>query len=260
MQHITSRDGTRIGFERSGEGPSLLLVHGTTADHSRWDPIVPRLADRFTVYAMDRRGRGESGGSLDYTFQLEAEDIVSIIEAVGEPAFVLGHSHGALCGLEAALLTDRIRKLVLYEPPIPTGLPFCPPEVLDRMQALVDEGELEPALELFMREVVKMPEHELAEYRKLPAWQARIRITPTVPGEERQTAQYRFEPARFADMRTPTLLLMGGDSPEIFQRSIAALDSALPESRVAVMPGQQHIAIDTAPDLFLGEVEGFLLD
>jgi pimeloyl-ACP methyl ester carboxylesterase len=258
MQHATSRDGTVIGYARSGTGPPLLLVHGTTADHTRWAPITPRLAQHFTVYAMDRRGRGESGDAPDYNLTREAEDVAAVAEAAGEPVFALGHSHGALCCLEASLLTDQISKLVLYEPPIPTGLPFGPPDVLDRMQALIDEGDLEAALELFMREVVKMPEHELAQYRKLPAWQKRIRIMPTVPREEQLLAAYRFEPERFANMRTPTLLLLGGDSPEIFRNGTAALDAALPNSRIAVMPGQQHIAMDMDPDLFLREVLDFL--
>ena len=61
MENTISRDGTRIAYRRSGEGPPLILVHGTAANHGRWSPVLPALEERFTVYAMDRRGRGGSG-------------------------------------------------------------------------------------------------------------------------------------------------------------------------------------------------------
>ena len=87
MEQTRSKDGTDIGFWRSGSGPPLLLVHGTTADHSRWSSISPRFEQHFTVYAMDRRGRGGSGDSPDYALAREAEDVAAVVEAVGEPVF-----------------------------------------------------------------------------------------------------------------------------------------------------------------------------
>lgn len=125
-------------------------MHGLTADHRRWSPIKPHFEQQFSVYAMDRRGRGESGDTPDYNLMREAEDVVAVVEAIGEPVFVLGHSHGALCSLEAALLTDHISRLILYEPPLPGIAPPIPPEIPDRMQALIDNGESEAALELFL--------------------------------------------------------------------------------------------------------------
>jgi len=258
MKHANSRDGTVIGFVRSGSGPALLVVHGTTADHRRWAGIMPRLEQDFTVYAMDRRGRGGSGDAESYEFLREAEDVAAVVEAIGEPVLVLAHSHGALCSMEASLLTDQIRRLVLYEPPLPTGSPIYPPGVPDRMQSLIDRGELEAAQEVFMREVVRMPEHELAAYRQLPMWEGRIQLAPTIPRELVIDQSYSFDPERFAGLRTPTLLLLGGDSPPVFRQAIDVLHAALPNSRVAVLPGQQHIAMDTAPELFLREVLGFL--
>jgi pimeloyl-ACP methyl ester carboxylesterase len=71
---------------------------------------------------------------------------------------------------------------------------------------------------------------------------------------------YRFEPERFKNLHVPTLLLLGGDSPQFFRAAIEALNAALPNSRIVVLPGQQHIAIDTAPDLFAREVLTFLAE
>lgn len=263
MEHITSLDGTRIGFCRSGAGQPLVLVHGSTADHRRWSVVTPQLERDLTVYAMDRRGRGHSGDAPHYDFLHEAEDVAAVVEAAcsqsGAPVFVLGHSFGGLCSLEAALLTDKIGKLILYEPPLPTGLPLYAPDFPGRMQALIDRGEWEPALEMFLREEVKMPEHELAVYRQLPMWKERVKIVPTVLREIVVDRTYRFDAARFARLQVPVLLLLGSDSPPIFKRATEALQTALPNNQVASLPGQQHIAMDTNPALFVREVKQFLL-
>lgn len=260
MDFIRSRDGTTIGIRRSGSGPPLLLVHGTTADHTRWAGVTPQLQPHFTVVAMERRGRGQSTDAADYDLVREAEDVAAVVDAIGEPVRIVGHSYGAVCSLEAALLTENILRMVLYEPPIPTGLPMYPPEVPDRMQALIDNGELEAALELFFREVVGMPERELAEYRQLPMWEGRIRLAPTIPRELAIDRNYTFEPDKFADVRVPVRLLLGGDSPPMFQRAIETVDAALPNAAITVLPGQQHIAMDINPELFVGEVLSFLLN
>ncbi len=95
VDRVISRDGTPIGFRRSGQGPGLVLVHGTSADASRWDPLLPRLEPAVTVYAVDRRGRGASGDGPAYSLAAEAHDLVAVIEAAGGPVDVLGHSYGA---------------------------------------------------------------------------------------------------------------------------------------------------------------------
>ncbi len=113
---VTSVDGTPIAYWRSGEGPPLVQVHEAPADHGRWAPVLPAFEQRFTVCAVDRRGRGGSGDSEDHAIEREFEDIAAVVDSLGEPANVLGHSYGVLCALEAALLTRNVLKLVLYEP------------------------------------------------------------------------------------------------------------------------------------------------
>lgn len=210
------------------------------------------------MYNMDRRGRNESEDGLSYHLSGEAEDVAAVVEAVGQPVSVLGHSYGAVCALEAALLTDGISRMVLYEPPIPTGLPMYPAGVPEDMQRLLDEGEPERALEMFFREVVRMPDDELEQYRQLPMWQQRIRLAPTIPREMAIDRMYVFEPAKFAELRVPVALFLGGDSPDLFESAVAAAEMALPNARVIVLPGQQHIAMDTNPELFLDKVFEFL--
>ena len=260
MQTVISKDGTEICFERSGNGPPLVLVHGTTADRTRWKPLLPQLEARFTVLAVDRRGRGGSGDAPGYAIEREFEDIAAVVDAIGQPCFLLGHSYGAVCSLEASLRTRNVRKLVLYEPPIRTAGALYEQGTVERLQALLDAGDGDGVVSAFFREVVRAPNEELQILRALPNWRARVAAAHTIPRELRINDEYRFEPARFAAMRVPTLLLLGGNSPSTFRDAIGAARAALPDARVVVMPGQQHTAMNMAPELFLREVVGFLLE
>lgn len=257
---VKSKDGTPIAVARSGHGPALVLVHGTTADHTRWKPILPQLEQKFTVYALDRRGRGESGDAKDYSFDKEWDDIAAVVDSIGEPVFLLGHSYGAICSLEASLRTRNIRKLVLYEPPIPTGIEIYPPGATEKLSAMLDRGEKENVVVTFFTEIVHMPAAELKMMRSLPNWPARVAAAHTIPREMRASGEYVFQTERFKNMKTPTLLLLGGDSPQFFRDAIEKLSGTLPQSSVVVLPGQQHAAMNTAPELFLREVLSFLSD
>ena len=118
VMSVASMDGTPIRVECGGTGSTLLLVHGGTGDRSRWTALFPFFASHVTVCAMDRRGHGASGDSPNYSLQKEAEDVIAVINSRPGKVFVLGHSFGAVAALEAAFQTDRISKLVFYEPPV----------------------------------------------------------------------------------------------------------------------------------------------
>src|SRR6266849_1654205 len=250
METIRSSDGTRIAYQRSGQGSPLILVHGTTADHTRWVPILPALEQYFTVYALDRRGRGGSGDGEQYVIEREFEDIVAVVNSIDDPVFLLGHSYGALCSLEAARRTSHLRKLILYEPPVPTGIEIYPSEVVTRIQAMLDAGEREGAVITFLQDIARVPPHEMEILRSAPSWPGRIAAAHTSFREMRGSNEYVFEPAPFSSLTVPTLLLLGGDSPAFFKAAIKAVHAALPDSRVIVMPGQQHTAMNSAPELF----------
>lgn len=259
MHTVTSRDGTPIAYWRSGHGPPLLLVHGVVADHSTtWRLVLPELEKRFTVYAMDRRGRGGSGDSPEHQLQREAEDVAAVVDAiaaaVGEPVDLLGHSYGALCAIEAALLTDNVHRLILYEGALLDG-PRTTPEGIERFERMLDAGDVEGMLVAFMDEVVEMPPAEIELLRsQRDAWAVRLGNAPMLPRELRAGERYRFEPERFSGMRAPTLLLVGGDSPPRELADAKAVEAALPGARIAMLPGQQHLAMYTAPDVFVGAI------
>ena len=259
MEHVTSKDGIPIAYERSGEGLPLVLIHGAAADHTRWTPILPKLEKHFTVYAVDRRGRGQSGDVEPYTIEREYEDVVAVVDSIPGPVNLLGHSYGAICSLEASLKTCNHRKLILYEPPIHTDVKKnYPPDTVERMNSYLHVGEREKALLIFLQEIAEIPQNEINMLRSLPSWSSRIASAHTITREEASVNSYILKPQRFSHMGTPTLLLLGGDSPLFYRAAIETLKKSILNSRIAIMPGQRHAAMDTAPELFLSKVIGFL--
>ena len=256
---VTTESGTPLAYWRCGKGPPLVMVHGTAADHSRWGPVLPALEERFTVYAVDRRGRGGSGDSDEYAVEREFEDIAAVVDSLGEPVNLLGHSYGALVALEAALLTPNVRKLVLYDPGIEVGgEEIYPYEVVEMLDALLEHGDRDGVIETTMREVAGLPPETVEYMRTLPIWQARVDAAHTIPRELRAVKAYHFDPERFGDLATPALMLAGGDSPVAMRKAAEAVDEALPDSRLVVMEGQGHSAMDTGTYLFTTEVLSFL--
>jgi pimeloyl-ACP methyl ester carboxylesterase len=216
------------------------------------------LQARFTIYACDRRGQGESTDAPGYDLTREFEDVAAIVDGIGGPVDLIGHSYGALCSLEAALRAKNLRRLVVYEPPIPTGEPIYPPGMEERLQALLDKGDREGLITTWMVEIVRVPPHELDILKARPAWRRRVAAAHTVVREMRASSRYAFDAARFHDLKVPVLILLGGDSPGFFKAAVDRVQAALPDARTVVMPGQQHTAMDTNPALFTKEVLAFL--
>ena len=121
MQRVPSRTGAMVSYERYGSGPPLVLVHGGFSDHhTNWEFVKPFFEKHYTVYAIARRGRGETDATVGHSLDDEGRDVVAVILMIGEPVFLLGHSYGAQVALVAAAeIPHRVRKLVLYEPPWP---------------------------------------------------------------------------------------------------------------------------------------------
>jgi pimeloyl-ACP methyl ester carboxylesterase len=121
VHRITTPAGVTVSFDRWGSGPPLVLVHGAFSDHvSNWELVRPLWEDRFTGYAVARRGRGETDAIRGHGLEDEGRDVAAVIRSIGEPVFLLGHSYGAHTALLAAAEDpSRVRKLVLYEPAWP---------------------------------------------------------------------------------------------------------------------------------------------
>ena len=153
MERTRSADGTAIAFDRSGQGPAIVVVGGALADRSAFASLAARLAPRFTVIAFDRRGRGDSGDTAPYAVEREVEDIAALLDEAGGSAFLFGHSSGAVLALETArTLPGRVPKLALYEPPfvVDDSRPGPPADFVTHLETLVSEGRRGDAVAYFM--------------------------------------------------------------------------------------------------------------
>lgn len=257
MESVTSPDGTEIAFERTGSGPPLVLVHGVGLDHNFWDlsDVRSAVAEHYTVYAIDRRGRGGSGDADEYDLGREIEDVAAVVESFDEPVTLLGHSYGALVALEAALRTDDLHGLVLYEPSFTPeeGAPEVE-QLLGAIQPLLADGEKERALITGLT-AVGMPEAYIEELRSTSRWQELVDAADTLPREFERIIEYEFDSDRFTGMTTPTLLLAGGESPLIDATEI--VDETLPDSRCVRIDGEAHFGLISKVDHFVEEVLAF---
>ena len=172
---------------------------------------------------------------------------------------VLGHSYGGLCAIEAALLTPSLSRLILYEGVTLRGADLYRPGVIAELEAMLEAGDVEGMLTAMLLEVVEMPPEEIELMRsQKDTWGVRLANAPTVPRELRAEERYAFDPERFGTMQVPTLLLVGGDSPTRELENATEVADALPRARVTLLSGQQHLAMYTAPAVFVNEVVRFL--
>ncbi len=151
MKETRSKDGTTIAFDCSGQGPALILVAPASATRLAITGLAAALAPDFTVFAYDRRGRGDSGDTLPFAVEREVDDLEAVIDQAGGSAFVFGHSSGSVLALEAARrLPGKIRKLALYEAPfiVDDSRPSTPPDFLPRLSGLLAAGRREEAADL----------------------------------------------------------------------------------------------------------------
>ncbi len=249
-----SADGTFLSADRFGSGPPLVLVHGIAGDASRW-VTSRRLAEHFTLHALDRRGRGKSDDASTYAIAREVEDVAALVEAIGGEVFLFGHSFGGLLALEAAARTG-VKKLLVYEPYAPAVAASASSPISQSFEAMV--GEPDALLVRFLREIVQMNDADVARLRASGAWGARLAAAPTIPREMIGVEQHQaafFEP--LVARGTPTRFLLGERSPAFIRDATQRFHAQLPGSDVIELPGQGHVAMDTAPDLFEREVRTF---
>jgi pimeloyl-ACP methyl ester carboxylesterase len=232
-----------------------LLVHGSTGTRARWYSATPELARRYTVHAMDRRGRGLSAAEVEpYSLGREAEDVAAVAEVVGGDVYVVGHSYGALAVLEAALDTPAFRRIMLYEPPLPSpGFEVSSPEGLARIKAMSDPREI---LEAFYRETLHLPEPAIKALADQEFPYVADSIGRTAFRELAQAAAYRATD-RYAKIAAPVRLLLGSESPAYLRAATTAIAGRIPGATVVTLRGQGHQAIDYDPHQIVKAVLDF---
>jgi len=248
MSTVRSSDGTAIAYDKSGEGPPVILVDGALCYRASGPsrPLAALLAPRFTVYTYDRRGRGESGDTAPYAVEREVEDLQAVIEEAGASACVYGISSGAALALEAARRGAGIERLALYEAPfiVDDSRPALAGDYLPRLNQLLAADRRGDAVRLFLREV-GLPGVVIALMRFLPAWSKLKAVAHTLPYDfatlDGFQAGQPLPATRWTTVTMPTLVVVGGKSPAWFHHGVQALADALPNARHHLLEGQTHM-------------------
>jgi pimeloyl-ACP methyl ester carboxylesterase len=242
MNQVTSKDGTTIAFDQLGNGPAVILVSGGSVDRSSNVGLATLLAEHFTVFNYDRRGRGPSGDTLPYAVEREIEDIAAVADAAGGSAYLFGSSSGAALALEAARgLPGKITKLALWEPPYILDPARRPPaDTAKIFHDFVAEGRRGDAAQYFMEKVVGMPPEFVAGARSQPWWPAQEALAHTLEYDATVMGDYALPSERIAAIQIPTIVVNGSASFPFMQSTADAIAELLPHAQRAVLPDQQH--------------------
>jgi pimeloyl-ACP methyl ester carboxylesterase len=255
LRHVETPDGVRIACEVSGEGPPLVLVHGAGSARWSFDAVRPHLESDFTVIAVDRRGRGDSTDDEGYSLEREYEDVAAVVRDAGDGALLVGHSYGGLIAAGAARLVE-LPRLALYEPAM--GGAVATRETIERWERLIADGDRNTVVREFLRDIAGYDDAAIDAVARSPVWEARKQVVPTLPRELRAELEHRFDPEAMAELTTPTLLLVGTESPDWAVRSVAAYVDAIPGAEKRSLEGEGHGANMTAPGLLASELGRFL--
>lgn len=249
----TSVDGTTLGYYRRGSGPALVITHGSIATGDQWLLATEHLAQDFTCYVYDRRGRGRSGDNAEYDLSSEVDDIAAIMAVAGAGAHLLGHSYGALCTLAYAQRHSLGGSLILFEPPLAVHGPVAGAG-LARYRELVDAGNLDAALEYALVNFVRLPAEAIPYVRQTPLWDQCVPLTPTWVRELEQIDALGADLDHYAAITAPTHLIAGTGTTAFLYESAHRLVGIIPGARITDLPDLDHFAHVAAPELFAATV------
>jgi pimeloyl-ACP methyl ester carboxylesterase len=260
MPHVTSKDGTSIAYTQTGSGPAVILITGALGVRYD-DAFAELLAPHFTVYNLDRRGRGESGDTAPFAVEREIEDIEALIDIAGGSAALQGNSSGAILALEAAnRLSSKVTKLSMFEPPFITedSRPPVPADYVEQLEAAIAAGKPGDAVEIFMTQALLIPDEFLSQMRYMPPsevfgmqegvtapmWTEMEKVAHTLSYDGRVALPFMqgkpLPTDRWTSVTMPTLVIVGGNSEPFFHDGAASLVDMLPNARVHVLEGQDH--------------------
>lgn len=247
MKTVTSKDGTRIAYDKAGSGPALVIV-SAMPDRSANGQLVELLAPHFTIYNYDRRGRGVTEDDKPYAVEREFEDLEAILEESGGSAYVYGSSGMGIFALKAAAhgLNDKYIKLAVWETPfiIPGTRPPVPADYKQQQEKLLAEGRRGDMPELFLTVAVGLPVEFVKPMRDFPGWSAFEVSAPALIHDAEVVGDFSI-PDTLKNITTPTLVLDGGTTPWM-TTGADELAKVLPNATRQTLAGQQHNVEATA--------------
>jgi pimeloyl-ACP methyl ester carboxylesterase len=263
MPTVTSKDGTKIAFDKTGAGPAVILVNGAMQFRA-FDPFMAKfaatLSEHFTVYNYDRRGRGESGNTQPFAKEREIEDLQALVEDAGGKAMVLGFSSGSAVTLDTAAVTPGITRVAVYEPPfiVDDSRTPLPADYVTHLNQLIADGKREDAVLYFLKVAVGIPDEYLGGMAQSPGWDTMLKISHTIAYDGAfviDIMQGKPLPTnRWANITAPTLVIEGSDSITFFHTGADALAAVLKNATRATLAGQSH---EVAPEVLAPVVTEF---
>jgi pimeloyl-ACP methyl ester carboxylesterase len=240
---VISSDGTTIAFDRSGDGPPVILVEaaGHYRDFSSFSGLVPLLSRDFAVFTYDRRGRGDSTDTTPYAPEREVEDLAALIAQAGGSAHVYGYSSGALLALHAAARGLPISRLALLEPPLQDGGEGTPDSLTTELARLVAAGRNRDAVEHFHRSI-GVPAEFIAEMQSTPEWAKMESVAHTLVYD--CVISDATTPALLSSVEVPTLVLDSEGSTDNLTGWAATVAGRLPRGSHRSLPGEWHTVAD----------------
>lgn len=265
IDHVTSADGTTIGYRQIGSGPGLIILHGGARASHHYLRLVEMLSDSYTVYLPDRRGRGLSGPKgEDYSISREIEDLRVLLQKTNA-RMLFGHSAGGFIALEAAMALP-VEKLALYEPAV-------------SIDGSIDFGWIRPLEEALARDdgaaafVFLAQGLHLNWMSALPFWfwyplarlalrdaegREMVSLVPTIVWEAKEIQRLDSTYKKYRSISASTLLLNGSKSPAYLRNILPTLAKTIPHARHIELAGLNHNAPDQdAPEQIAQELKRF---
>jgi pimeloyl-ACP methyl ester carboxylesterase len=239
---VISKDGTEIAFDRTGQGPPVILVVGAFNERTTGAPLAKLMEPHFTVYNYDRRGRGSSGDTAPYAVEREIEDLEALIIEAGGSASVFGYSSGGVLSLKAAAHGLAISKLALYEPPFKIGVNSLgpPADLVEQLTGLISSDRRGDAVELFQTKAVGIPPEVVAGLKNAPFWPSLEKIAHTLIYDAAIIGNLTVPTEWSTSITLPTLVIAGGESKKEFRLAEEALAAFLPNAEYISLDGQTH--------------------
>jgi len=249
MQTVTSKDGSRIAYDRFGSGPAVILVGGALSyrKFKKMEQLAKLLAERCTVINYDRRGRGDSTEVKPFALEREIEDIAALIDAEGGSASLWGWSSGGALALRAAGAQIGVERVSVYEVPfmVTPEANRPTPDYGERLDRLVADGDRSGAVMHFMRNSIGIPAPFVALMRLMPMWKGLKATAHTLPYDWAALGEHTMYGAplnaeEWASVTAPTLVVSGAKSPAVLREGSRALAEALPNAELRELEGVSH--------------------
>lgn len=243
MKTVTSKDGTKIAYDKVGQGPAVIVVLGALNTRKSGANLAKLLAPNFTVINYDRRGRGNSADTAPYAPEREIEDLAALIDEIGEPIYLYGHSSGAAIALEVARnIPGQVKKLAIYEVPyvVTNGEIKAAKDYDKQLNKLLASGNNDDAVALFIGHV-GVSEKQIAAIKRMPMWKGLVAMAPTLAYDSTVLGEGHSLPtAHLANITIATLVMHGGKGAPSMRDAAQAISQAIPKARLLAVEGQDH--------------------